>query len=194
MECEGVGRNGECRRVTGEALVGSDGGRGSSPGLLPMSAFIHRQSYSCAGGHLCLQALFSFVGIVFIHGRSPSLVGGRLHLHWWVFAFVRGWLCRWCGCAICMVSWWAFGLFVGHHHHGRSCRWWGAVLGCWWGVVVAGSWCVVVGSWWGVVAGHWCVVVAGPHGHSWWSSHVWRHCCCSIKAPGGTCNRCCFVL
>ena len=34
MECEGVERNGECRRVMGEALVGSDGGRGSSPGLV----------------------------------------------------------------------------------------------------------------------------------------------------------------
>ena len=61
MECEGGGRDGECRRVRGEALVGSAGGResyggerewcrglerGSSPGLivacvcssLPMSA------------------------------------------------------------------------------------------------------------------------------------------------------------
>ena len=34
MECEGGGRDGECRRVRGEALVGSDGGRGSSPGLV----------------------------------------------------------------------------------------------------------------------------------------------------------------
>ena len=34
MESEGVERDGECRRVRGEALVGSDGGRGSSTGLI----------------------------------------------------------------------------------------------------------------------------------------------------------------
>ena len=34
MECEGGARDGQCRRVRGEALVGSDGRRGSSPGLV----------------------------------------------------------------------------------------------------------------------------------------------------------------
>ena len=41
IECEGVGRDGECRRVRGEALVGSDGGRGSSPGLVITHVCLH---------------------------------------------------------------------------------------------------------------------------------------------------------
>ena len=110
--------------------------------LLPMSAFIHRWSFLCAGGRLHLLVPFSFTGIVFVCGRSPLLVGGRLRLRSWAFAFIRGRLPLFVGGrAVCMVSWWAFGSFVGRRHHRWSCRWWGAVLGCWWGVVVVGSWC-----------------------------------------------------
>ena len=35
---------------------------------------------------------------------------------------VRGWSCLWCGRAVCMVAWWAFGSFVGHCHRRQSCR------------------------------------------------------------------------
>ena len=66
MECEGGGRDGECRRVRGEALVGSDGGResyggerewrrglerGSSPGLIvahvPLSLPMSPHRFPC---------------------------------------------------------------------------------------------------------------------------------------------------
>ena len=142
-----------------------EGGGAHLGSSLPVSAFIRRRSFSCAGGHLRSQASF-------------SSVGG--HLRWWVVVPLVG------SCHL-------YGVVVGRCHRRQSCRWWGAVVGCWWGVVV-GSWCVVVGSWWGVVASHWCVVVAGPCGCSWWSSRVWRRCCGSVEAPGGTCNRCSFLL
>ena len=147
---------------------------------LPVSVFHHRWSFSCAGSHLHSRAPFSFAGVVFIRGGSPWFMGSRPRSCSWAFTFVHGWASMsmgsrlrswafvfvgrrpvmpfvWC-CGGCSCS------FVGGRHRGRSCRWWGAVVGSWWGVVV--------GNWWGVVASCWCVVVVGPHGCSWWSSRV----------------------
>ena len=67
-----------------------EGGGAHLGSSLPVSAFIHRRSFSCAGGRLHSRAPFSFAGVIFIRGPSPSLVGGRLRLRSWVFAFVRG--------------------------------------------------------------------------------------------------------
>ena len=123
------------------------------------------------GCHFCLWVSFLFAGghlgswaVVFIcvHGPSPLFVGR--HLCPWAFALVHGHLCSlvsdhlrsW----VVMPFVWCRGghscSFVGGHHRGQSCHWWGAV----------------VGSWWGVVASCWCVVVVGPRGRLWWSSHV----------------------
>ena len=121
-------------------------GGGAHLGLsLPMSAFIHRQSFLCAGGCLCLQAPFSFVGIVFIHGRSPSLVGGRLHLHLWVFTFSwvvvpLVWLC-------CL-----YGIMVGIWFVCGSSSSWAVVLlvGCSVGVLVGCGGGGKLVWWWGV--------------------------------------------
>ena len=185
-----------------------EGGGAHLGSSLPVSIFHHRQLFSCAGGHLhsrrcfCSRASFLFVGVVFIRGGSPWFVGSRLHSCSWAFTFIHGrasssvgshlrsWafvfvggrppsfvgghaICVWCrgGCSCS---------FVGGCHHGRSCHWWGAVVGSWWGVVVGNWWGVVLGNWWGVVASRWCVVVVGPRGRSWWSSHVvasllWLH-------------------
>ena len=108
----------------------------------------------------------------FVRGRASSSEGGRLHS--WAFVFVGGRppsfvgghaICVWCrGGRSCS--------FVGGRHCGRSCRWWGTVVGSWWGVVVGNWWGVVVGNWWGVVASRWCVVVVGPRGRLWWYSRV----------------------
>ena len=161
-----------------------EGGGAHLGSSLPVSIFHGRRLFSCAGGRLRLQAPFSFAGIVFVRGGSFSFVEGRLH-SWavificvrgpspsfvgrhrcpWAVAFVHGHSCLlvgdrlrswavmafvWCGGG-CSCS------FVGGRHRGRSCHWWGAVVGSWWGVMV--------GNWWGVVASHWCVVVVGPHG------------------------------
>ena len=66
----------------------------------------------------------SFTGtvVVFVRRRSPLLVGGRLHLCSWAFAFVRGWSCRWCGRAVGVVVpfVWCCG--------GRSVRLWVVVI------------------------------------------------------------------
>ena len=67
-----------------------EGGGAHLGSLLPMSAFIRRRSFSCAGSRLHSQAPFSFVGVIFVHGRSPSLVGGGLRRRSWAFTFVRG--------------------------------------------------------------------------------------------------------
>ena len=75
MECEGGGRDGECRRVRGEALVGSDGGResyggerewcrglerGSSPGLIvacvPSSLPMSPRCFLCPHVVACVRA------------------------------------------------------------------------------------------------------------------------------------------
>ena len=173
-------------------------GGGAHLGLsLTMSVFHHRRSFLCAGGRLRSRVPFSFACIIFVRGGSPWFVG--LHLGSWagifgaVFIHVHHFhsqgvaLVRGRSSSLVLVgdrlrSWavmpfvWCHGghscSFVGGRHRGRSCRWWGAVVGSWWGVVV--------GNWWGVVASHWCVVVVGPRGRSWWSSHVvvsllWLH-------------------
>ena len=111
-----------------------EGGGAHLGSLLPMSVFHRRQSFSCAGGRPRLQALFSFMGVIFVHGGSPWFVGGCLHscswaftfvhgraslsmgsrLHSWVFVFVGGRPPSFMGGhAICVVLWWAFVFICG---------------------------------------------------------------------------------
>ena len=128
---EGEGRDGECRRVRGEALVGSDGGGAHLGSLLPMSIFVCRQSFLCAGGCLHSQALFSFACshlcswvVVFIRVCAPSPLFVGRHLCLWVFAFVHGCSCSLVGDHLClwvvMPFVWCCGghscSFVGGHH------------------------------------------------------------------------------
>ena len=89
-----------------------------------------RVSFSFMGGHL----RWWVVVFAFVHGCSPSFVGGR---------------------AVCMVLWWAFGSFVGRHHRGQSHSFGRAIGGVqWW---VGGVWwCWEVGKvWWWGVGGVW---------------------------------------
>ena len=73
-----------------------EGGGAHLGSSLPVSVFHHRRSFSCAGGHLRLRALFSFAGAVFVCGRrfclraSFSFAGGRLGSWAVVFVRVRG--------------------------------------------------------------------------------------------------------
>ena len=100
MECEGGGRDGECRRVRGEALVGSDGGResyggerewcrglerGSSPGLV-----VARVHTYCPCPHVLPVVRALFPASVHVRGRSFSFMGMGGSLHSWAVIFVRG--------------------------------------------------------------------------------------------------------
>ena len=163
-----------------------EGGGAHLGSSLPMSVFHRRRLFSCAGGRLRSRVPFSFAGVVFVRRGLFSFAGGRLrswvvvfvrvrgpsplfvgrHHCPWAVAFVHGRSCSLVGDRL--RSWavmrfvWCCGRrscsFVGGHHRGQLCCWWGAVVGSWWGVVV--------GNWWGVVVSRWCVVVVvGPCGH-----------------------------
>ena len=155
-----------------------EGGGAHLGSSLPVSAFIRRHSFSCAGGRLCSRAPLSFAGVVFVCGRSPSLVGGRrgcLRLCSWAFAFVRG-------CLPLFVGGRAVGVVVPFVwcRGGRSVRLWVVVIaggrirlvvplvGCSDGLVGCGGGAKLVGCGGGELVGCGsCPLVCGGGGSSW---------------------------
>ena len=115
-----------------------EGGGAHLGSSLPMSAFIHRQSFSCAGGRLRSRAPFSFAGVVFVRGRC---------FRSWAVTFVGGWSSSpsfvgvhlfMGGCAVGVVV-----LFVWYHGGHLVCLWVIVIMG---GRAVGGVQCWGVGG------------------------------------------------
>ena len=162
-----------------------EGGGAHLGSSLPVSAFIRRWSFSCAGGRLRSRAPFSFACVIFVRWGSPWFVG--LHLGSWagifgaVFVHVRRFHSR----GVALVRGRSSSLvFVGLYLHswagisvrGRSPSFMGVRVRWWATAFVRGRSCHscgvvgwgIGGVWWPAVG----VVVVGPRGRSWWSSRV----------------------